>query len=71
MTKPHANMSIDSDRLDAALDVALAESFPASDPVAISCTAVVAPVYKRMAVLPWKKIIRRSFLKFKARTKLP
>jgi hypothetical protein len=71
MNKHRINKSIEHDRLDAALDAALAESFPASDPVAISCPVAVAPAYSRADVLPWKRLIRGSFLKFKARKKSP
>lgn len=69
MKKHHIGMPIEHDREDAALDTALAQSFPASDPVAINCPVAVALAYKRVALLPWRRSILRSFLNLKARKK--
>jgi hypothetical protein len=71
MNKHRTSMSIGHDHLDAALDAALAESFPASDPVVISFPAAVAPETTGIAALPWKRSIKRSFPTFKARKKSP
>ena len=60
-----------TDRLEAALDAALAQSFPASDPTAISCQVVVASPPIRTAVLRWKRSNRRGFPDFRAKRKSP
>jgi hypothetical protein len=60
-----------TDHQEAALDAALAESFPASDPIAISCPLAVASPPAKIVMLPWKRSSRRSLLYFGARRKTP
>jgi hypothetical protein len=54
MNKIHTDIQHGIDHMDAALDAALAESFPASDPVAINFAAAVDQAPKRIARLPWR-----------------
>jgi hypothetical protein len=69
--RKHTPIPIGIDRMDAALDEALEESFPASDPIAISCTSAVARVFDKPIAPPWKRTRRGSFLAFRTKTTLP
>lgn len=60
MNKNHPGMSTRDESLEAALDAALAESFPASDPIAINCAVAVALPPARAAVRPWKRSARNN-----------
>jgi len=54
-----------NDHQDAALDAALAESFPASDPVAISFPAAVRLASKRIVARSWRVLVEDKSPKFR------
>ncbi len=71
MNKNRTDTPIGFDHADAALDAALEESFPASDPVAISFPNAVDLAPKRIIARPWRLLVRDSSPKFRRKWKFP